>query len=88
MIIPIYTNAIATAKLIAVINAIIPEDICLLFVWLTDFIVLIIFSEPIFATTLSTSNGDIKSIDASLILVVCFKSVLVSIIIKYIFYLK
>lgn len=70
-----YTNAIATAKLIAVTSAMIPEGICLLLLRLTDFATPAMFSELTFVAAFFTSNGDVS-------LVLCFKFVLETSIIK------
>lgn len=75
-IIPMYTNAIATAKLIAVTNAMTPEGICLLLLLLrlTDFAApAMLFSELAFVAAFFTGNGD----DVSSLTVLYFvKSVL------------
>ena len=76
-----YTNAIATAKLIAVTSAMIPEGICLLLLRLTDFDETpAMFSELTFVAAFFTGNGDVS-------LVLCFKFVLETSTIKIIYYI-
>lgn len=74
-IMPMYTIAIATAKLMAVTKAMSPEGIGLLFSLSLDFTASITSLDCVSITVLSACRGATELTEVSLVLVSCFEVV-------------